>query len=380
MDYERKNIRLEDRGLKKNLLFIGHEYHNKTKSTVFFSDILKQRYNVEFMTFDAETNEIKGDEEAYNKEYAVLVVFQMPIPRALLENSFTFKHKVYVPMYDGTGEAPNQFWLDYRDYNIINFSSTLHERLLKMGFSSYYIQYFPPAPEHIILGNKDKVFFWQRREIININTVCKLLSRSTVKRIHVHKVADPGEKYIEPSEVQKKVYHFSYSSWYEKKSDMMKDVEEAGIYIAPREYEGIGMSFLEAMAMGKCVIAPDHPTMNEYIRHGINGYLYDPHHVKPIHNMDVAKVQENAYQYMREGYENWERRKNDILKWVEKDVRINPQLMEKTYNERFILGKRYIAGKILLVTREEGEIYRLFGKIRLNSKLVSFLKRIRGRG
>jgi hypothetical protein len=36
------------------------------------------------------------------------------------------------------------------------------------------------------------------------------------------------------------------------------------------------MSFLEAMAMGLCVVAPRAPTMSEYIEDGVNGLLYDP--------------------------------------------------------------------------------------------------------
>ena len=44
----------------------------------------------------------------------------------------------------------------------------------------------------------------------------------------------------------------------------------------PRPAEGIGHSFIEAMALGHCVVAADRPTMNEYIRDGVNGLLYDP--------------------------------------------------------------------------------------------------------
>ena len=53
-------------------------------------------------------------------------------------------------------------------------------------------------------------------------------------------------------------------------------LRRAGIYFAPRLYEGIGISFLEAMAMGKAVVAPDNPTMNEYVTHNVNGFLYKP--------------------------------------------------------------------------------------------------------
>ncbi len=43
-------------------------------------------------------------------------------------------------------------------------------------------------------------------------------------------------------------------------------------HIAPKQEEGIGMTFLEAMTIGKIVIAKKAPTMNEYIIHGCNGF------------------------------------------------------------------------------------------------------------
>ena len=68
---------------------------------------------------------------------------------------------------------------------------------------------------------------------------------------------------------------------------------------------GIGMSFLEAMALGRCVVAPDATTMNEYIEHGMNGILYDPSSPQPIQNHDIRKLQENAAESIRKGHEKW---------------------------------------------------------------------------
>ena len=361
---------------KKQLVYVGHEYHKKTKSVDFLIDIFRQNYEVEYMTYDMETNQINGDKEAFEKEYDVLVLFQMPVSVNFLREKLNFQHGVYFPMYDGTGEAPNQFWLDYIDFNIINFSSTLHNRLLNMGFSSHYIQYFPKPSLSFEEGNKDSVFFWQRRGSININTVCNLFANSDIAKIHVHKALDPGEEYIEPSQNLKNKYQFTFSTWYADKKEMLEDVKKAAYYIAPREYEGIGMSFLEAMAMGKCVVAPNHPTMNEYIVNGVNGYLYkDSSSRLDFHNL--REIQKNVYLYMKKGFANWEREKNKILEWLEQDVKLDSKLIEKTYKEQFIIGKHYLGGKILLVTLELGGVYRLFGKIKLPKKIVTILKTVK---
>ena len=48
-----------------------------------------------------------------------------------------------------------------------------------------------------------------------------------------------------------------------------------GLFAAPRRKEGIGLSFLDAMARGAFVLGYDSPTMNEYIRHAETGWLFN---------------------------------------------------------------------------------------------------------
>ena len=147
------------------------------------------------------------------------------------------------------------------------------DALRKAGFSAEYIQFFPKPSEDTHEGDDHSVFFWNRREAINVNLVGKLFAKYPLKLLHIHKALDPNQVYEEP----KKQYaeHIEYSTWYEQKAEMIKDIEKCAFYISPREKEGIGMSFLEAMAMGRVVVAPNQATMNEYIRHGENGYLYN---------------------------------------------------------------------------------------------------------
>lgn len=362
--------------MKKKLVFIGHIYHKKTNSANFFLELLKSKYEVYHMIYDSKTKKISGDEAAYSEKFTVLVLYQEPAPVKLLKKKFDFEYGVYVPMYDGTGEASDQFWLGYKEFNIINFSRTLHKRLFNMGLSTHYIQYFPPNAPSMIRGKDDKAFFWQRRDNINIHTVCSLLEQTPVKKIHIHKAVDPGHHYIEPTKIQKKIYEFSYSSWYEKKEDMVKDIEDAGVYIAPREYEGIGMSFLEAMAMGKCVIAPDHPTLNEYIVHGVNGYLYDLNNVKPIEELEIKKIQKNAYAFICKGYQQWNKRKYYILKWLEEDPKIDKKRLKQMYKGKQMTGRHYLAGKILLIA-QDGETFRLFGIFKISEDTVMRMKKVR---
>jgi hypothetical protein len=78
------------------------------------------------------------------------------------------------------------------------------------------------------------------------------------------------------------------------------------------------MSFLEAMSMGRCVIAPDNPTMSEYITHGKTGLLYNPHISLPTIEppRSIRAIQLAAYNYIREGFRKWQTEKLNILSWT----------------------------------------------------------------
>jgi len=98
---------------------------------------------------------------------------------------------------------------------------------------------------------------------------------------------------------------------------MVDYIEDLGIYVAPREFEGIGMSFLEAMSMGKAVIAVDKPTMNEYIENNKNGYLYDLDNIKNIDFSNIEEIQKNAHSFIKKGYNIWMKRRFKIIDFIE---------------------------------------------------------------
>ena len=268
--------------MKKKLLYVGHNYHLKTKSTLFLIDMLKDHYDVSFVTYNPYTDQYDGLEEAQREQFDVALVFQVLVGQDFVKRNFRVDSVVFIPMYDQMVTTPmeNPFSL-YRDCKIISFSKTLYNDLIKRGFKALYLQYFPPVDEiHTDDGNPYSVFFWQRMELINLRVIEKLFAEVPIEHFHVHKAMDPGWRFEEPGEsIADKV---TYSQWFDSAEDMKKLMEESAYYIAPRLYEGIGMSFLEAMAMGRCVIAPDAPTASEYIQNGVTGILYNPYDVHPI--------------------------------------------------------------------------------------------------
>jgi len=100
------------------------------------------------------------------------------------------------------------------------------------------------------------------------------------------------------------------------------------------------MSFLEAMAMGKCVIAPNVGTMNEYIISGINGVLYDidsDNNVKIIPealSLDYDSIQtmgQNARKSIELGYQYWLSKEKELVEFITEDL-------EVVYNAQFQLS------------------------------------------
>ena len=300
----------------KKLVYIGHSYHDKTKSTVFLIDYLKEFFEVEVILDESWLGKPYPDLSFIDESYVGVIFFQL-LPSKEILDDINNENIIYFPMYDMSGRLEHSYWNNCRNLKIINFSRTLHNKLDKWGLKSMYVQYFPKLRD-FIPGKKDETFFWQRLTMININLLEKVFGSQKLK-MHMHKAIDPDQNFIDPTEEQEKKYQINYSKWFDTREEMQDVFKEKGIYVAPREYEGIGMSFLEAMAMGKAVISVDNPTMNEYIRHGENGYLFDLKNPKEIDLSKIEEVQKNTYKYMQEGYEKWSKDREKIIKFIKSE-------------------------------------------------------------
>lgn len=348
----------------KKLLYVKHAFHNKTKSNDFLQKILKNEYEIEFFDFDNDNDSVDRFKELDGKEFDTVVLFQIMPPVSMLKKYVKYRHIAFFPMYDATHFFNRGIWDEYRDCNIINFSSTLHEKCRSLGLSSYYIQYFPEPAEITNNGEEDAVFFWQRREKINTGTIEKVLNTKKLKTLYLHTAPDPENKIPAPPSIwNDKIIK---SGWFETKDEMQKYIQQAAIYFAPREFEGIGMSFLEAMAAGRCVIAPDNPTMNEYIKNGETGYLYNLKSPQKIKLNNIRKIQTAARKYISEGRKKWETRKFEILKWIETPPEINTD--KALMAEKLLIKnpEKTFCGKIYTTTNTT--TYKIFNIIPITIK------------
>lgn len=311
----------------KKIAFIDHSYHIKTKSSFFMLDLLKEFYQVDLILNDQWQTGKELDVSGLSDSYDAVVFWQLISPELLAQ--VKCPNILFFPMYDDSGGMPDNYWHKLQPVKVVSFSKTLHSRLLHLGMRSLHRQYYPAAPTWAVEPSPQDgltVFFWARKNEINWQTVKKLLQgNDNIKRVHIHASADPGQNFDRPSSKDEADYHITYSHWFESREEYLALVKSCNVYIAPRLFEGIGFSFLEAMSLGKAVIAADHPTMNEYILDGVNGYLFSENAPRSINLKNIDAVCRNAYHSISAGRSHWLQHQEDVLRFIEAAPTARPQ-------------------------------------------------------
>jgi len=131
----------------KNGLKIGiidHSYHQKTKSTSFFTDLLRSHFTQEIF-WDEKWNGGKPVNWQYlsSRELDSLIIWQIfyyhkPVH---IEKS-GFRSIFVIPMYDDSFNLPDHILRRYKKFNFISFSKHYHERLKGLDLNSRYFQFF----------------------------------------------------------------------------------------------------------------------------------------------------------------------------------------------------------------------------------------------
>ncbi len=290
--------------MKKRLLFLGFCFHQKTGSADFMVKLLSEHFEITVCLADLYTDNSYADLAEHAGEYDVLVCWQVMPPAHIIDAHLKYRHGVLFPMADACPTISKvEKWHPYRHFQIICFSKQLCSTLQRAGFCASHFQYFPPPGTFEDWGDPESAFFWFRRNDINGEMVAEMLEHLHVSKLDIVNEPDPGMTLRKPS--PQSPLELNCHNWFDDKEGLTTKICESAIYVAPRSKEGIGMSFLEAMALGRCVIAPDSTTMNEYINHGVNGILYDPSKSAPISGHDIRKLQENAFESVLTGRKRW---------------------------------------------------------------------------
>jgi hypothetical protein len=234
------------------------------------------------------------------------------------------------PMNDLSRMTPDAYLASLRKVEWISFSRALHQRLAGLGLFSRYLQYAPDPdtfPE-VSWGHGPRAYFWERLpDDLSVQAAGEILRSLDVENLEVRQTKDPLLSSKE--QVQSKC---RVEGW-QPREEYLRSLEGFNVYVAPRRHEGIGMAFLEAMAMGMCVVAENQPTANEYILSGLNGILYsgDREKIYPprrVESAEIARMGKEARETIRQIHEEWLAKKVEIGRCVEAMLqrRIEPEV------------------------------------------------------
>ncbi|MCF6267617.1 MAG: glycosyltransferase [Desulfuromusa sp.] len=292
----------------KKVILIDHDYHKLTNSSVFFQRFLESIFEVTYYWVNPDS-EHPNYPDTHLGSYEIAIFWQI-MPHDKIIRHFDAEKVVFIPMYDATGVYQNEvfnsgLWKAFDSYSFICFCRTLHQQLKATGLNSFYLQYAPDTTEistlpvdTIASDKKPKILFLYRRSEITWEMIRKLLLPHDVSSVHIHNIADPGHTFIHPSDEDIRTYNITMSDWFPCKKDYEKLLNRSDIFIAPRVFEGIGMSVLDAMSHGLCVIAPDKPTANEYISNADTGILYDYKNPSRLNISDWSAIGERGKRHL----------------------------------------------------------------------------------
>lgn len=311
------------------IALIDHSFHKNTKSSLFFQEILKKEHDVTILWHDSWIGDDFINTEEINRGKFDIIIFWQIISKPHQIKKLNCKNIIWVPMYDTEIIRPLYLlqMIGYLNLNIkiISFSKTLEIKLMKLGFNPLLVQYYP-KPNFIKKNEKYiSIIFWQRINKINWRLIEKILGKNEIAKVYFKNNPDPQYKEIKnPPTADIEKYNIDIINGWIDASKYLDILKKCNIYIAPREYEGIGMGFLDAMATGAIVISPNKPTANEYIKDGYNGYLYDIKKPKSINLSRIKEVGQNLEKSFTQGYQKWQEQEKYILEFIkQKNFKIN---------------------------------------------------------
>lgn len=294
------------------MAIIDHSYHKKTNSTQFLFVLLKKYFDVDIYYDDSWQGKSKVDLKQIDEKYDSVIFLQVLYSLEDLDKIHT-SNIYYIPMFDQIGYDGPKNMREYKDkIKVISFSKHLHKQFIRYGFKSICVQYFP-KPVVSPPGDDRSIFFWQRTAEIDLKVIEKLFPPDF--HLHLHQALDPNIKLTSKQASTNKL-NVTTSQWFENEKSMFDILNRSLFYVAPRSAEGIGMSFLQAMANGRIVVAVNRPTMNEYIKDGVNGFLFDLADPRPLNFDNLSKVKINTKRLLVQGYKKWKKERIDIVKYI----------------------------------------------------------------
>jgi len=273
-----------------NVLFVDHACHLKTKSADFFLEILRREHTVETHYYE---RAYRCNIPAEKVAAADLVVFWEFLPDRY-RIAIPGKPCLFVPMYDNEWGSKWQ-WMRIAKSGmaVLSFCDAVTRHAKACGIENILTVHYAldPAQFKDEGGDMRQAIYWDRGNFTE-KQIRALFVPDAIGQLTVQRDFLPSDQY----------------------ADFIK---RFGVYVAPRRKEGIGMAFLEQLARGKCVVAHDDATMNEYIEDGKTGILrnFDAPSA-PITRENIAAVQGNVKSAAQTYYQRWMKEREEVNPFV----------------------------------------------------------------
>lgn len=307
--------------MKPRLAFVDNSFHKKTQSGNFLRELFSFHFDVVDLWDDSwKRSGGSMPVDGINQGDFSHVVFFQSMP-TIDELRRLRPWIVWVPMYDSVmgWNRGGDFWAALMDLpiKIICFCRELYTILNGRGFNCVYVQYFtdPSLFPAVADYRSNRIFFWQRR-LLTFTQVKQIIGENSVDQCTVKLDPDPGflAARLAPEDIERyKVTRLINGAI--GRTEYLDLLQQSNIFIAPRKYEGIGMSFLEAMSMGMVVVGLNQPTLSEYVRHGENGLLFDEKNMA-IEISDIERIGRCARMECEQGFLRWQEEKHLIVQYI----------------------------------------------------------------
>ncbi len=285
--------------------YVEHPHHQKTNSTNFFIN--------EFVNRGFSLTRIKRDDFSLKeaKTYDLLVLFQAD--QCITVASESGVKTLVIPMLDEALSLSSKHFRFSEKISFLSFSKVLHDFLTLSGCESTHVQYWPKAEEIVHSRNQElSVFFWERTpEHVREYDVCNWF-RNYKCNLYFRKHRDPGHLAgSSPTRaIENGIIRLS-GDWLDH-GEYLKILSAASVFVAPRRWEGIGLSMLEALVRGIPVVGLNSPTLNEYVINGENGVLVH-NKFKSLDIFDFSKMSSRALEMAIQGHEAYKLQINEFL-------------------------------------------------------------------
>lgn len=230
-----------------------------------------------------------------------IVFFQVPPPEAIYRYSDLCL--VWIPMWDQARGYDLEWWNRLpKKMRVVSFSNEISRRARAVGLETLDVKYFvSPTDCRLVEWNKPRtLLYWNRTGMIGeafLNKLCRALD---VEILLFRQRIDPrvpsSSSYVLPENLGRTLVKEIpvAPDGVDAHRHYLQYLDQANIFVAPRLSEGVGLSFIEALARGCAVFAHDAPTMNEYISHKKNGYLLQRYR-KSLLNIARDQISKKTY-------------------------------------------------------------------------------------